>query len=231
MKILGIDSSAKSASVAITDEKKVISHFYINTGLTHSQTLMPMLENALALAGLSLNDINLFAVNKGPGSFTGVRIGVSAIKGIADIVKKPCVGVSTLESMVYNVTESDCVICCVMDARCNQVYNAIFDVSEGKINRLTEDSAISIDELETFLNKYKKNIILVGDGADLCYTKLSDKIKNLTINPDNNKYQNAVGTCYCALNHENEKISSSELIPEYLRLSQAERELNNKLKK
>lgn len=229
MKILGIDSSAKSASAAVTENSKVISSFYINTGLTHSQTLMPMIDNALKCADISLDDIGLIAVNKGPGSFTGVRIGVAAAKGLADVKDIPCVGISTLESMAHNLTSIDCIAVCVMDARCNQVYTALFDISDNQISRITEDEAISIDELGQKLKNYKKMKIFVGDGAEICYNKLINDDSSLKIAEESIRYQNAVGVCHAAeLLSEEQYVPALSLVPEYLRLPQAERELKAK---
>lgn len=232
MKILGIDSSAKSASVAVTDDGKILSNFYINTGLTHSQTLMPMLENALKCASLTLDDIDVVAVNKGPGSFTGIRIGVAAVKGIADTKNIKTVGVSTLESMAYNLLGFDCIAVAVMDARCAQVYSAIFRVKNSVVERLTDDLAVSISELKEMLSFYSGQIILVGDGADICYQAMHEDINNIKVAPESYKYQNATGVCCVAENTDIDLfINSNELVPEYLRLPQAERELKNKLKK
>lgn len=231
MKILGIDSSAKSASAAVTENGKIISHFYINTGLTHSQTLMPMIESALRCADVSLDEIGLIAVNKGPGSFTGVRIGVAAAKGLADVKNIPCLGISTLESMAYNLIDSDCIAVCVMDARCSQVYTALFDITDGKIERITDDEAISIAELENRLKNSEKTKILVGDGAEICYNKMIIDDICLKIASDNIRYQNAVGVCLAAQSrNEAEYIPAFDLVPEYLRPPQAERELKNKNK-
>lgn len=229
MKILGIDSSAKSASVAITDGERVLGSFYTNTGLTHSQTLMPMIEALLKNANLTLDEIDLIAVNKGPGSFTGIRIGVAAAKGLADVKKIPVYGATTLGSMAYNLIDTDCIACCVMDARCSQVYNAFFDITDGKITRLTEDNADSIENVLSKLKKYKKNKILVGDGAEICYNSLNGD-DNIKIAHQFNRYQSAVGVCFEAMNMPDKYIESSCLVPEYLRLPQAQRELNKKLK-
>jgi len=231
MKILGIDSSAKSASAAITDGEKVLGCFYTNTGLTHSQTLMPMIESLLKYSNVSLDDIDLIAVNKGPGSFTGVRIGVAAAKGLADVKKIPVYGASTLESMAYNLIDTDCVACCVMDARCNQVYNALFDITGGRITRLSSDSADSIENVTDELKKYKKIKFFVGDGAEICYNKLNGD-SDIRIAAPSDRFQLAVGVCFCAMNAPHDQyIDSALLVPEYLRLPQAERELNKKLSK
>ncbi len=230
MKILGIDSSAKSASVAITYNGKILSSFFINTGLTHSQTLMPMIDNALKCAALSLDDIELLAVNKGPGSFTGIRIGVAAAKGLCDAKNIKCCGVSTLQSMAYNLLPFNAVACAVMDARCNQVYTALFDITDGVITRLTHDEAKSVDELGKLLETYIKPKILVGDGAEICFNALKDSVRDLSISFEAYRYQSAVGVCFAAEKNGN-FIEASQLVPEYLRLPQAERELKNKLKK
>lgn len=232
MKILGIDSSAKSASVAVIENGKIISSFYINTGLTHSQTLMPMLDNALKCASLTLDDIDAVAVNKGPGSFTGIRIGVAAAKGIADTKNIKTIGISTLESMAYNLVSLNCVAVAVMDARCAQVYTALFRIKDSVVERLTDDLAIPISELKEMLSSYNEEIILVGDGADICYNALYEEISGIKIASESHKYQNATGVCFAAENKEKELyIDSNKLVPEYLRLPQAERELKNKLKK
>ena len=226
MKILGIDTSAKTASVAVCDEEKIIISASLNTGLTHSQTLLPMIENMLTAANMKLSDIDAFAVSKGPGSFTGIRIGVSAIKGLSYAENKGCIGVSTLEALAYNMNGFDGVICPCMDARRNQVYNAIFENE----NRLCEDRAISIDELKAELEKYDKKIWLVGDGAELVYSKTGEEMENVKLAPMTLRYQLGSSVCMCAFKYE--QISPEKLLPSYLRLSQAEREraerLNNK---
>ena len=232
MKILGIDSSAKSASVAVTEHGKIISSFYINTGLTHSQTLMPMVENTLKCANLNANDLDLIAVNKGPGSFTGVRIGVAAAKGLADTMGIKTIGISTLETMAYNLLAVDCIAACVMDARCSQVYCALFRISAGNIERLTNDDALTILDLEEKLKSFEEKIILVGDGAEICYSTMKNNLTNINLAPESLRYQNAASVCLCAGSKcDSEFIESDKLVPEYLRLPQAERELKNKLKK
>ncbi len=230
MKILGIDSSAKSASAAILDNGRIVSSFYINTGLTHSQTLLPMIESVLSCSATKLGEIDFVAVNHGPGSFTGVRIGVAAAKGICDPLNIKVCGVSTLESMAYNLLENDCIACAVMDARCSQVYTALFDITDGEVRRLTDDTAMSIDELGELLKKYDKVKIFVGDGAELCYNKLGAEDISLKLATEACRFQNAVGVCLAGINHIDECVSADKIVPEYLRLPQAERELKNKLK-
>lgn len=234
MKILAIDSSAKTVSAALLDEQKLIGEFYINTKTTHSETLMPMVDALLKNTNTNLKDIDLFAVANGPGSFTGIRIGVCAVKGMSYAVDKKCIGISTLESLAYNLIDKDCIAVAAMDARRHQVYNAIFDISSGKVNRLCEDRAISIEDLykelsENYVNS-KKTIFLVGDGADLCYNDFGDKDKCICLTSKCSRFQKASSVGLVAMkNGDNNYIKCNKLMPRYLRLSQAEREL--KLKK
>ncbi len=229
MKILAVDSSAKSGSVAILEDGKNIAEFYINAKLTHSQTLMPMIEWALKSTNLKTQDIDCFAVSVGPGSFTGLRIGISCVKGLAFAENKPCVAVSTLEGLSRNISQPS-VICSVMDARCSQVYTAQFEFDGENYTRLTPDEAISVSELKEKLKKIEKNIILVGDGAQMCYNVLKDTCKNLTISSENVRFQRAFGVAQVAFDevHRGNTISSDSLVPIYLRLPQAERELLKK---
>ncbi len=227
MKILSIDTSAKSASAAVIENGEIKGEFFINTMLTHSETLMPMIDAVMQNTKLTLHDIDLFAVNSGPGSFTGLRIGIAAVKGMAYALNKPCVGVSTLESMAFNFKKQDAVACAVMDARCSQVYNALFDVSGETPVRNCEDRALMIDELEKELKEIDKTIILVGDGSKLCYEKLKDNNPNIFIANENVRYQRASGTAFAAeiMAQRSEVITAGELMPKYLRLPQAQREL------
>lgn len=228
MKILALDSTASPASAALCMDSKVLSFSYINTGLTHSQTLLPMVENVLENSGCSLCDVDSIAVSNGPGSFTGVRIGVATVKGLAFAQDKPCIAVSTLEAMAYNMIGVDCVVFALMDARRNQVYNAVFENSAGEVKRLCEDRAVAIESLKAELEKMAdKTVYFVGDGAKIAYDMLSDEFKFIRLAPENVRYQNAVGVAMAAQNKPTCKASS--LLPSYLRLSQAEREL--KLKK
>lgn len=232
MLILGLDSSAVAGSCAlceISEEKKtVIATSFVNTRLTHSQTLMPMIEDMLKSSGIGLNDIDLFAVNSGPGSFTGIRIGVATVKGIAFALGKPCVGVSTLHSMAYNIAGFDGIACAVMDARCNQFYNALFEINGDNINRLTPDRAISATDLSAELSKYTdKKIILTCDGAELAYKSINTE--NITLAPLTIRLQRAESVCLAAFEYES--VTARELLPAYLRLPQAERERLAKINK
>ncbi len=226
MKIFAVDTSAKSASVALLENGEIKGEFFINTMLTHSETLMPMTDALLKSVRINPENIDCFAVNVGPGSFTGVRIGISAIKGMAYALNKKCVAVSTLESMAYNIKNTNAVVCAVMDARCNQVYNAMFDISGDTPKRLCDDRAISIDELQNEIQQYKR-VILVGDGANLCFAKLSDSISQLEIASENVRFQRASSVALAAEKfiENNNTVSADMLMPEYLRLPQAQREL------
>lgn len=228
MKILSIDSSSVTASVAITENGKILSEKFINNGLTHSQTLMPMVEEAINESKISVKDVDLFAVTNGPGSFTGVRIGISCVKGMADALSKKCVAVSTLEAIAEPLKNQDVIACAVMDARCNQVYTAVFN--QG--NRLCEDKAVLIDELGEELKQYDKKIVFIGDGSVLCYEKLCENIQNCETADENIRYVHGSSVGFIAeekIKNGEEPINSANLVPFYLRLPQAEREL--KLKK
>lgn len=221
MKILAVDTSAVCASVAVTENGRILSECSINSGLTHSRTLMPMIDSALKNAEIDLSDIDLFACSAGPGSFTGVRIGVAAIKGLCDGVNKKCVPVSTLEALAYNLTGMKCTAVSVMDARCNQVYCGIFRVSGDTVERLTEDMALKIDSLGEMLSEYE-NVVFVGDGAKLCHEKLGYSIAG-----KGNIYQRGSSVAFAAEKDfaEDKAIEGAALVPFYLRLPQAEREL------
>lgn len=228
MLILSVDSTASPASICLFEDGKVIAEYYLNTGLTHSQTLMAMTESVLNISEKSAADIDVYAVNSGPGSFTGVRIGVSAVKGMAYASQKPCVEVSTLESMAYNFLGNHTVVCACMDARRSQVYNALFDVDGDKIKRLCDDRAIAIEELLDEATGRYQEIILAGDGAELVAGQTEYKAFHLAA--PHVRYQRAASTAMAAYEKYNrgESVSPAALMPRYLRLSQAERERNAK---
>lgn len=227
MRILAVDTSAVCASVGVTEDGKILSESSINTGLTHSRTLMPMIDSTLRNGEIDLDSIDYFACSVGPGSFTGIRIGVAAIKGLADGLKKKCIPVSTLEALAYNLQGRCCTAVSVMDARCNQVYCGIFLVDGEEITRLTEDMALKIDELEKILPDYE-NVVFVGDGARLCHSKLGYEIA-----PAGQLYQRGSSVAFAAEKSfsEEKTVAAAELMPAYLRLPQAERELKARLSK
>ena len=226
MKILALETSAKSVSAAVVENGAVLASSYQNTGLTHSRTLMPLVDGMLRAADLKLEQMELIAVAQGPGSFTGLRIGVSAAKGLAWAKELPCCGVSTLLAMAQNLRHMDGTIVCAMDARRNQVYNAVFRAENGQLTRLTEDRAVSLAELADELKNAEGAKFVVGDGAKLCYTYLTQQGIPCRMAPAALVMQNAVGVGLAAeeLAAEGKTVSAQELVPVYLRLSQAERE-------
>ena len=225
MKILSVDTSAVCASVAVTEDEKIISLININAGLTHSRTLLPMIDSAIKNSETDLSSIDCFACSAGPGSFTGIRIGISALKGLSDGLSKKCIAVSTLEGLAYNLLGNECIACAVMDARCKQVYTAIFDIEGDNVTRLTDDEAIKIEDLKEKLKEYNKKIVFVGDGAEICHREIGYSIAPSVI-----RYQNAGSVGICAFRNfsEDKLLSPDSLMPVYLRLPQAERELKKK---
>lgn len=231
MVILGIESSAQSASAAIVKDGKLLSEMFLNVGLTHSVTLLPLIRQTVEGAGISVDDIDAVAVSNGPGSFTGVRIGVSTAKGIAQPDDKKCVPVSTLEAIAYPLINSNAIVVSVMDARCQQVYCAVFDCYNNEMTRITQDDAVSLENLCDMLKKFDKDIILIGDGTDIAYNYMSAEISNLYKASPIFKYQRASSVAMLAenkLSNNEGAITASDLVPSYLRLSQAERELKKK---
>ena len=226
MLILAFETSAKAASVALLEDGKLLGENYQNTGLTHSQTLMVMAENLLSQCGKTVEDVTAAAVAAGPGSFTGVRIGVAAAKGFAWGREIPCVGTSTLESMALGLGAWQGYVCPVMDARRSQVYNALFHVSGGNYTRVQEDRAISLADLGEELKILREPIFLVGDGSNLCYNALLEKVPGLVLPPEHRMHQRAAGVALAAerMLKEGGDFSGAALMPNYLRLSQAERE-------
>ena len=232
MLILAFETSAKAASAALLEDGRLLGESYQNTGLTHSQTLLVMAENLLAQCGKTVAEVTAVAVAAGPGSFTGVRIGVAAAKGFAWGRELPCYGVSTLEAMALSLGAWQGYVCPCMDARRSQVYNALFSVNQGTLERLREDRAIALSELAEELKALDGPIFLVGDGSTLTYRTLSGEIPNLVLPPEHRMHQRADGVALLAA----QKIAAGEsgdanaLTPNYLRLSQAERERMEKLK-
>ena len=222
MNILALESSAKAASAALCRDGLLLAESYQNSGLTHSSTLLPLCQELLERCELPLEQVDLIAVAHGPGSFTGLRIGLATAKGLAWPDEKPCLGVSTLEAMAWNFLGWDGVICCAMDARRAQVYNALFRMGPQGPERLCEDRAISLAELTRDPNL--PGALLVGDGAELCLRSAPEL--GLRLAPPNLRFQHAYGVARCALEHvrAGERGDAASLAAHYLRLSQAERE-------
>ena len=231
MLILAFETSAKACSAALHDGGALLAESYQNSGLTHSQTLMAMAEDLLKVCGKTAADVTHLAVAAGPGSFTGVRIGVSAAKGFAWGAEKSVYGVSTLEAMALTLGAFEGHVCCCMDARRNQVYNAIFLAENGKLTRVCEDRAIALAELKQELEHIDGPIYLVGDGAALAHKTLSADIPELILPPEHRRQQRASGVALAALEaiKRGESGDGAALQPNYLRMSQAERERMEKL--
>ncbi|MBR4473092.1 MAG: tRNA (adenosine(37)-N6)-threonylcarbamoyltransferase complex dimerization subunit type 1 TsaB [Oscillospiraceae bacterium] len=222
MLTLAFESSAKAASAALCEGENLIAAVTQVSGLTHSRTLLPMAEDLLKNTELSMKDVECFAVAQGPGSFTGIRIGVSTVKGLAWAAEKPCVGVSTLAAMAWNGTAAGGLVCAVMDARRREVYNALFRIEDGKPRRLCADRAISLSLLAEELAETGEAPFLIGDGAGITEAFLREKGLPFRTAPENLRWQNAWGVAMEACGKPLQ--TSQELLPVYLRLSQAERE-------
>ena len=234
MRYLVLEASAAAASCALLENQKVLGEFFVNIPQTHSQTLLPMAQGLLDTFGVPAGAVDFFAVTHGPGSFTGLRIAMAAVKGLAMAAEKPCVGVSTLEALARNLAGFAGSAAAVMDARCGQVYAGLFSLEEGEVRRLAEDTALSILELGKLLPGLKKPVFLVGDGAELCYNKLLEEPPPgpppeewLRLAPPHLRYQRAAAAGAAALAAwlRGEEMDAGALEPVYLRLPQAEREL------
>lgn len=227
MNILALESSAAACSAALCRDGALLAQSFQCSGLTHSRTLLPMVNDLLKNCGQSLDDVDVIAVAAGPGSFTGLRIGVSTAKGLAWAQDKPCAPCSTLESMAWPLAHMENrLIVCAMDARRKQVYNALFLARGDSLERLTPDRAISLAELGEELKKYQKMKIVVGDGALLCYNTLREGVPDLSLAPVHLRMQSAWGVARAAeeLSTAGGLVAGADLAPVYHRLSQAERE-------
>ena len=228
MLILAFESSAKAASVALCRDGHLVSQYSQFSGLTHSRTLLPMAEDMLKNAELTLRDVDLIAVAHGPGSFTGIRIGVSTVKGLAWAGDKPCVGISTLEAMAWHGLAAGGVVCPVMDARRSQVYNALFEIKDGRPQRLCPDRPIALAELAEDVKKLDAPVFLVGDGAAITKAFFDAQGIPCRVAPENLLWQDAWGVAMAAM--DKEPGNADSLLPVYLRLSQAERERAERMK-
>ena len=226
MNILAVDTAGKTAAVAVLRDDVLLYEAQCNNGLTHSETLLPMIDTALKAAGLTVDDLDVLGVTAGPGSFTGLRIGLAVVKGLALPRQIPCAGVSTLEAMAWPLAHLEADLCAVMDARRNQVYNARFQACGGILERLCPDRAIPVEELALELENRKKPHILVGDGAELCYNELTKRGLAVALAPPHLRLQSAWGVARGALElaRQGALVPAAALAPVYHRLSQAERE-------
>lgn len=225
MKLLAIESSAKAASCAVLEDGVPLACTWQSTGLTHSRTLLPMAADLLRNSGLALEDMDAIALAAGPGSFTGLRIGAAAVKGLAWGTGKPCIPVSTLEAMAWPLAHLEGVVVCAMDARRQQIYNAVFRSGGGELIRLREDRAVSPEEAAADLADLEGPLTIVGDGARLCCDFLTQRGISCRLAPAHLLLQSAVGVGMAAgRSWPGGAVSAQELAPVYLRLSQAERE-------
>ncbi len=224
MKILSIDSSAVVASVAICEDGRLLAEYTVNNGNTHSETLLPMVESLLKTYKISVNDIDAFAATAGPGSFTGIRIGAATLKGLAFGTDKPCIEVSTLEAIAQNIAFKGGLICPVMNARRGQVYTALFRSDGVELERIMQDSAMSVEELDEILSKYKEAVSFAGDGYSVTVDNL--KLTSYNDTPDRLRHQSAasVGVVAYKKYTSDQSVSDRAFKVTYLRPSQAERE-------
>lgn len=226
---LAIDSSSQAGSVAVARDGNLLGEFFINNKTTHSQTILPMIDHLLSIVDLTINEIDVIAVTSGPGSFTGLRIGLATVKGLAYSRNIPCVVLSTLEALAFNVQNPEGLIVPVMDARRNQVYTACYQMSGTDFRTIVEPTTLMIAELELFLKEEHsdKRIVLVGDGAELCYNSMKNSLNNLEIAPEHLRHQRASSIICGAYqnNHIDRLVCAQQIEPEYLRIPQAEREL------
>ena len=198
MKILALESSAKAASCAILADGVPLASAWQATGLTHSRTLLPMVQDMLRSSEIDLADVDAIAVAAGPGSFTGLRIGLATVKGLSWAADKPCIGVSTLEGMAHPLRHLEGIIVCAMDARRSQIYNAVFRAEGGRLTRLREDRAISLEDAAADIRAFDGPITVVGDGAQLCYDYFTAAGIACTLAPAHLRQQSAVGVAMAA---------------------------------
>ena len=224
MKILAVESSAKAASCAVLADGELLASAWQAAGLTHSRTLLPMVEGMLKNSELTMEAMDAVAVAAGPGSFTGLRIGIAAVKGLAWAAEKPCIPVSTLEAMAWPLAHLEGSIVCAMDARRQQIYNAAFLADSGALERLREDRALSLEEAAADLAGLDGPMTIVGDGAQMCFDFFTARGIDCRLAPVHLRLQSAAGVALAAWRRRTETVSAQELMPVYLRLSQAERE-------
>ena len=223
MKILSIDTASNLCTVAVLEDEKCIKEIIVNDARNHSEKIMPVIEQALSESKLTLKDINLIVCDKGPGSFTGIRIGVGTVLAFKDSLNIPCVGISSLEALSYNIN-TDGIICSLIDAKNNNVYFGVFERKNNIITQLEEPSFKTIDEILPILQKYNK-IIFVGDGSTAHKEYLLSNFNSCTFSDTNDLSSFSLGLA--GLNAYNQN-SNFDLMPLYLRKSQAERALENK---
>lgn len=233
MKILALESSGLVASVAIVSEDALLAEYTVNYKKTHSQTLLPMLDEIVKMVEMPLSEVDAIAISEGPGSFTGLRIGSATAKGLGLALNKPIVAVPTLDSLAYNLYGTDKLICPLMDARRNQVYTGLYEFTSSKFNVVKEQSAVAVDEIISEINRLNKKVIYLGDGVEAYRQVLMEKTRvDYDFAPFHLAKQRAatVGALGIIYYKSNKIQTAAEHEPIYLRLSQAERERAERLK-
>lgn len=227
MKILAVDTSSAVASAALVEDDKLICECVLNNKLTHSQTIMPMIDDVFRKSELKPGDIDVFAAAYGPGSFTGLRIGVTTVKGLAHAAGKPTVGVNTLEALAYNLPFCEYIISPIMDARREQVYNAFYRAENGTVKEITAPRAVALSECLEELKELNEKVVFLGDGVPVFREKIREVLgENALFAPQVANAQRASAVAEAAKNKS--AVRYSELVPVYLRQSQAERELKER---
>lgn len=227
MKILAVDSSGLVASVAIVEDDTLVAEYTINYKKTHSQTLLSMLDEIVKMTETNLQSVDAIAVAKGPGSFTGLRIGAATVKGLALTLDKPVIGIPTVEGLAMNLYGADALICPLMDARRNQVYTGIYQFCDGELTVLEDQMAVGIDQIIQMLNERNQSVIFLGDGVSVYREVIEEKMTvpfSFAPAHQNNQRAGAVGVRAMSYYKQGKTESADDFVPEYLRLSQAERE-------
>ena len=227
MRILALDSSGLVASVAILEDDNLIAEYTVNYKKTHSQTLLPMLDEIVQMTDTDLSTIDAIAIAKGPGSFTGLRIGSATVKGLGLALDKPIVGIPTVEGLAMNLYDTDAVICPLMDARRNQVYTGIYKFQEGTLQVVKDQLPLGIEEIIAALNLLEQKVVFLGDGVPVYKDIIEQKMEvPYTFAPAHVNKQRAAAIGVRAFEYYKQGIynSAADFEPDYLRLSQAERE-------
>ncbi len=224
MTVLGIDTSGKTASVCIGDEEKIIAQTTVLTKLTHSQVILPLTEKLLSDADMSLSDIDVIAVADGPGSYTGLRIGIAAVKAMCFALSKKCIGISTLESLAYNCLPFVGTIVPLMKARADIAYFGVYESDGTRLTQLVDDCVLDINEISSILKEYD-NIILTGDYASECYNNHFSDDENIKLAPVSQRLQLASSLCIAAIEKKNALCEPDMLEVNYLQITKAEKDL------
>lgn len=233
MKILSLDSATECATAAIIDDNKLLGEIVINHKKQHSVIMMPMIDNLIKNCGLTIADIDGYAISNGPGSFTGLRIGMSTVKGLVQATKKPFVTISSLDGLANNLFNVEGIICPIIDALRGNVYTNFYRFENGKLVTLEEDQLLSIDEVIEKCSSFKENITFLGDGTYKFGPKLLESLSTASIVPSTLNVAKAssigaLGYLKLSTGYSDNVLSSA---PVYLRKCQAEREYDEKVKK